>query len=240
VRAAHLDVNQDRASTLPSNAAADARVGRAGRSMEAAGMDFLFDGPGGARTTILLAHGAGAPMDSASMQASAAALAAEGFRVARFEFAYMAARRKGERRPPDRLPVLRKRWLDVIESVGGRGGVVIGGKSMGGRIASLIADEAAVSGLVCLGYPFHPIGKPETLRTAHLATLRTPALFLQGTRDPMGTSDDVAGYTVSPAIRVHWLEGGDHSFKPPKGSGRTEAQNVAEAVVVAAEFTKGV
>jgi predicted alpha/beta-hydrolase family hydrolase len=175
-------------------------------------------------------------MDSPFMARVAAGLAAAGLRVVRFEFAYMAARRKGERRPPDRLPVLRKRWLDVIESVGGRGGVVIGGKSMGGRIASLIADEAAVSGLVCLGYPFHPIGKPETLRTAHLAALRTPALFLQGTRDAMGSRDDVAEYTLSPAIRLHWLEGGDHSFKPPKGSGRTESQNVAEAIASAAAF----
>lgn len=200
--------------------------------------DLLVDGPASAARTVILAHGAGAPMDSPFMARVAKGLAAEEIRVVRFEFAYMAARRKGERRPPDRLPILRKRWLDVIESIGGPRGVVIGGKSMGGRIASLVADEAGVAGLVCLGYPFHPIGKPETLRTAHLATLRTPALFLQGTRDPMGTRDDVAGYALSPAIRVHWLEGGDHSFKPAKGSGRTEGQNVAEAIAVAAAFTK--
>lgn len=202
--------------------------------------DLLVDGPASAARTVILAHGAGAPMDSPFMARVAKGLAAEEIRVVRFEFAYMAARRKGERRPPDRPPLLRKRWLDVIESVGGREGLVIGGKSMGGRIASLVADEAGVAGLVCLGYPFHPIGKPETLRTAHLATLRTPALFLQGTRDAMGSRDDVAGYELSPAIRMHWLEGGDHSFKPPKGSGRTEAQNVAEAVAVAAAFTKSV
>ncbi len=202
--------------------------------------DLLVDGPASAARTVILAHGAGAPMDSTFMARVAKGLAGAGLRVVRFEFAYMAARRKGERRPPDRLPVLRKRWLDVIESVGGRERLVIGGKSMGGRIASLVADEAGVAGLVCLGYPFHPNGKPETLRTAHLATLHTPALFLQGTRDPMGTRDDVSGYELSPAIRVHWLEGGDHSFKPPRGSGRTEAQNVAEAIGLAAEFAKGV
>lgn len=195
----------------------------------------------GAPRTVILAHGAGAPMDSPFMARVAAGLVAAGLRVVRFEFAYMAARRKGQRRPPDREPALRKRWLDVIASVGGRQSVVIGGKSMGGRIASLVADEAGVSrvaGLVCLGYPFHPIGKPETPRTAHLAALRTPALFLQGTRDAMGTREDVAGYALSPAIRVQWLEGGDHSFKPPKASGRTEAQNVAEAIAAAAAFAK--
>lgn len=204
-------------------------------------MDWLFDGPEEA-PRIVLAHGAGAPMDSASLQTLAAGLAAEGLRVARFEFPYMRARRtEGRQRPPDREPVLLDTWREAIKEMselGGAGPLVIGGKSMGGRMASMIADEAGARGLVCLGYPFHPPGKPERLRTAHLADLRTPTLVVQGTRDPFGTREEVAGYQLSPAIRLVWLEDGDHSFKPRASSGRTEAQNLREAVAAVAAFVK--
>ena len=128
----------------------------------------------------------------------------------------------------------------VAEKKGGsKKGLVIGGKSMGGRIASMVADEAGVRGLVCLGYPFHPTGRPERLRTAHLEGLTTPALFVQGTRDPFGTREDVAGYALSPAIRLHWLEDGDHSFKPRKASGYSEAEHLASAADAVAEFIRG-
>jgi predicted alpha/beta-hydrolase family hydrolase len=100
----------------------------------------------------------------------------------------------------------------------------------------MIADEVGARGVVCLGYPFHPPGQPERLRTAHLADLRTRALIVQGTRDAFGTREDVAGYRLSPAIRLHWIEAGDHSFKPPAKSGRTEEQNVEEAIAAAADF----
>lgn len=200
------------------------------------GTPMIFDGPEGG-ATIVLAHGAGAPMDSAPMTAVARGLAASGLRVARFEFPYMRRRREtGERRPPDREPVLREAWHAVIEELGGGGPLVIGGKSMGGRMASLIAGEAGVRGLVCLGYPFHPPGQPDRLRTAHLRDLRTPTLIVQGTRDPFGTPEDVQGYELSPAIQVVWLEDGDHSFKPRASSGRTEKQNVAEAVAAVVGF----
>jgi predicted alpha/beta-hydrolase family hydrolase len=122
----------------------------------------------------------------------------------------------------------------VLDLVGPASEVVIGGKSMGGRIASMIADEAGVAGVVCLGYPFHPPGKPERLRTAHLETLETPTLIVQGTRDQLGTAEDVASYALSPSIEIAWMEDGDHSFKPRKKSGRTHEQNLdagAEAVV---------
>ena len=200
--------------------------------------ELLFDGPADAAMTVALAHGAGAPMDSPFMNRVAAGLAARGVRVARFEFPYMARRREGGRRgaPPDREPVLRAAWHDAVERLGGGPRVVVGGKSMGGRIASMIADEVGARGLVCLGYPFHPPGQPERLRTAHLADLRTRALIVQGTRDAFGTREDVAGYRLSPAIRLHWIEAGDHSFKPPAKSGRTEKQNVEEAIAAAADF----
>ncbi len=181
---------------------------------------FLFDGPADAPITILLAHGAGAPMDSASMTAAAQALAAEGFRVARFEFAYMAARRDGQRKPPPRAETLKPEYVDAVRTLGARGPLVIGGKSMGGRVASMIADElhaaGAVAGLLCLGYPFHPPDKPESLRTAHLAGLQTPTLICQGTRDEFGTRAEVETYPLSGRIRLLWLEDGDHDLKPRK------------------------
>ena len=100
----------------------------------------------------------------------------------------------------------------------------------------MVADEVGARGLVCLGYPFHPPGRPEKLRTAHLETLSTPALIVQGTRDAFGTREDVAGYKLSPAIRVVWLDDGDHSWKPRASSGRTEAQNMAEALTAIRGF----
>ena len=182
---------------------------------------FLFDGPADAPITILLAHGAGAPMDSASMTAAAHALAAEGLRVARFEFAYMAARRTdGARKPPPRAETLKPEYLDAVRALGASGPLVIGGKSMGGRVASMIADDlhaaGTVAGLLCLGYPFHPPGKPENLRTAHLTGLQTPALICQGTRDEFGTRAEVETYPLSDQIRLLWLEDGDHDLKPRK------------------------
>jgi predicted alpha/beta-hydrolase family hydrolase len=124
----------------------------------------------------------------------------------------------------------------VVAELNGGERLVIGGKSMGGRIASMVADEVGARGLVCLGYPFHPPGRPEKLRTAHLETLSTPALIVQGTRDAFGTREDVLGYRLSPAIRVAWLEDGDHSWKPRASSGRTEAQNMAEALTAIRGF----
>ena len=183
--------------------------------------DFLFDGPEAAPVTVLLAHGAGAPMDSAAMTAAARALAAAGLRVARFEFGYMAARRSGTRRPPPRAETVMPEYRAAVAALGATGPLVIGGKSMGGRVASMVADElhaaGAVAGLLCLGYPFHPPGRPEQLRTAHLERLATPALICQGTRDPFGTREEVAGYPLSARIEILWLEDGDHDLKPRKG-----------------------
>ena len=202
--------------------------------------EFLFDGPDDAPYTLVLAHGAGAPMDSPFMQRVAEGVAARGIRVVRFEFAYMARRRAGGGRgAPDRPAVLMARWREVVERLGGGARTVVGGKSMGGRIASMVADEVGARGLVCLGYPFHPPGAPDRLRTAHLETLATPTLIVQGARDTFGSREEIEGYRLSPAIRIAFLEGGDHSFKPPARSGRTEAQNLAEAIGLVADFVLG-
>ncbi len=194
---------------------------------------FLIEGPEDAGITILLAHGAGAPMDSASMSAASKALADQGFRVARFEFGYMAARRTSDqRRPPPKAEVVKPEYLSAIVDLGAKGRLIIGGKSMGGRVASMIADEAygqgLIAGLLCLGYPFHPPGKPEQLRTAHLKDLKTPTLICQGTRDEFGTKDEVPGYELSDRIKLLWLEDGDHDLKPRKTiSGFSAADHLA-------------
>ncbi len=191
---------------------------------------------------VILAHGAGAAMDTPFMTTIAEGLAKAGVRVVRFEFPYMAARRDGgSKRPPDRQPLLLATWEQVIDAVRRRfdpSCLLIGGKSMGGRMASLIADQAEVSGLVALGFPFHAAGKPEkaAARVAHLADLKTPALFCQGTRDALGAEETVEALLLSPAIQMLWLQDGDHSLKPRKLSGRTEAQTLAEAVAAITDF----
>jgi predicted alpha/beta-hydrolase family hydrolase len=195
-------------------------------------MTMIFDGPETAGVTILLAHGAGAPMDSSSMGSVAQALGLVGFRVARFEFGYMAARRSGVRKPPPRAENLIAEYRSAIDALGARGPLVIGGKSMGGRVASMVADEAhkagSIAGLLCLGYPFHPPAKPTQLRTQHLEHLRTPALIVQGDRDAFGSRDEVSGYVLSKQIEIVWLEDGDHDLKPRKSvSGFTAADHMA-------------
>ena len=208
----------------------------------------LFDGPDNAPATVLLAHGAGAPMDSPFMAAIATGLAERGWRALRFEFPSMARQRSSGRRPgPDRLPVLqdtfRRLVLQEAEAWPGRP-LFLGGKSMGGRGASLLVDEltaaAEVRGCLCLGYPFHPPGRPLQLRTEHLATLRTPTLILQGERDTFGKREEVESYTLSPQVQLQWIPAGDHSFKPTRASGRTEADNWALAVERADRFCRGV
>jgi predicted alpha/beta-hydrolase family hydrolase len=205
-------------------------------------VDFLFDGPEDARITIMLAHSAGAPMDSASLNATAKVLANAGFRIARFEFAYMAARRSGERKPPPKAETVMPEYVAAIDALGPTPGpLVIGGKSMGGRVASMIADAALdagrIAGLLCLGYPFHPIGRPQQLRTAHLTGLRTPTLICQGTRDEFGDRYEVGSYGLSDAIEMFWLEDGDHDLRPRKSiSGFTTAQHLSSVAEKVTEW----
>jgi predicted alpha/beta-hydrolase family hydrolase len=200
----------------------------------------LIDGPAHAPATLVLAHGAGAPMDSAFMAAISGGLAGCGWRVVRFEFPYMAQMRlSGQRRAPDRLLRLLDAFREQVALEAGRT-LVIGGKSMGGRVASLLADElSAVSGCLCLGYPFHPPGRPGQLRIEHLQMLRTPTLILQGERDSFGRRGEVEAYPLSPAIELEWIPGGDHSFKPTRSSGATEAGNWSHAVACADRWCRG-
>jgi predicted alpha/beta-hydrolase family hydrolase len=183
---------------------------------------MLWDGPTRGAARVLLAHGAGAGMESPFMTWVASGLAERGVGVARFEFPYMLRRQQGVRPPPDRAPVLLAAFRSAALELAGQRGVhrlIIAGKSMGGRIASMIADDLGVRGLVCLGYPFHPPAHPEKTRVEHLAALETPSLIVQGTRDAFGTRADVRKYRLSAAIRVDWVEDGNHDLAPRKRAG---------------------
>lgn len=206
---------------------------------------FLTNGPRDAQTLLVLAPGAGAPMTSDWMTNVAGLLGAAGLRVARFNFAYMAARvETGSRKPPPKAEALVQEYEAALALIVGQEPfarrVLIGGKSLGGRVASLAAGalfaEQRIAGLVCFGYPFHPPKQASSLRTAHLVTLSCPTLILQGERDPFGTRAEVEGYGLPESIAVHWAKDGDHDLLPRRASGATLADNLGQAVRTIADF----
>ena len=176
-------------------------------------------------------------MDSDFMSRIADGLFAENFEVVRFEFPYMQERREtGKKRPPDRAPKLLEAFHAQVTACGGPEKCVLAGKSMGGRMASMLAAEISVKGVLCLGYPFHAPGKLDKVRIEHFAHVHQPVLILQGERDPFGKRDEAEGYTLSKSITMDFLPDGDHDLKPRKASGRTGAENWADAVDRIAEF----
>jgi predicted alpha/beta-hydrolase family hydrolase len=188
---------------------------------------------------LILAHGAGAPMDSAFMNEMAAQLAQRGIDVLRFEFPYMAQRREdGKKRPPNPQARLLDEWHQVYALVRTQveGRLAIGGKSMGGRMASLVADELGADALVCLGYPFYAAGKADKPRVEHLAGLQTRTLIVQGERDALGNQAAVQGYDLSAQIELYWLPAADHDLKPLKASGFTHPQHMESAADRVAAF----
>ncbi|MFD2204068.1 alpha/beta family hydrolase [Kiloniella antarctica] len=186
---------------------------------------FLHNGPEKGKATILFTHGAGAPMDTEFMKVIAEELGNLGYSIHRFEFPYMTERRlTGKKRPPDRAPLLREFWQKTIDHFTDRP-LFIMGKSLGGRMATMVVNEADVSGVICLGYPFHPPGKPEKTRTEHLKDLKTPTLIIQGTRDPFGKPEEIKEYDLSSSIKIEWSEDGDHSLVPRKRSGLSSLNN---------------
>lgn len=199
---------------------------------------LLFGGPASSPVTLLLAPGAGAGQASPGMAAIAEALATAGLRVARWDFAF----RSRPRPVPPKAETLVPEVTAALGALEARGPVVIGGKSMGGRVASLAADPlhaaGRIAGLLCLGYPFHPPNRPDRPRTTHLADLRTPTLIVQGTRDPFGTPEDVAGYALSRSIEIHWIEDGDHDLKPRRRvTGLSHAEALARMAARVAAWT---
>jgi len=178
---------------------------------------------GPAIATFVCAHGAGGNMHDRGMQAVAKQLRGRGLDVVRFNFPY--SEKKSGR--PDPMPVLQACIRDVVAEVGKR--VIIGGRSMGGRAASMLAaDGFDADGLLLLAYPLHPAGKPEQLRDAHLPRITMPTLCLNGTRDPLCRRDLMDAVRVGPNFEMHWLDGADHSFHVLKSSGRIDADVMAE------------
>ena len=191
--------------------------------------------------TLILAHGAGAGQKSPWMVKTAQALAERGITVATFDFPYMAA----GRRVPDRAPILESAWRDALSTPDLKVGptrVFIGGKSMGGRIATHIAAQGVegVSGVVLLGYPLHPPGKPEQRRGAHLPKIQQPVLFVQGSADTFGTADEISEVVKTmPNAFLHVIEGGDHSFKVKGGAAKNVAV-FAEVITTVVEWINGI
>ena len=197
-------------------------------------MQLIFDGPSNG-PLFVFAHGAGASLTSDFMEKVATGLAKQGIRVARFNFNYMQQRiETGSRRPPERAPHLIKQFMDVIQTLNQP--MVIGGKSMGGRMATLLAAQEPaellqnVKGIACLGYPFHPQGKPEKLRTEHLPAIKQPLAIIQGSRDKLGDKEEVEGYSLPEHFQWCWLEDGDHDFKPRVKSGLTQQQHIQSSI----------
>jgi uncharacterized protein len=215
------------------------------RQQEAvSGLPYQHAGPTRPLARLLLAHGAGAGANTPFMAAVANLLAERGIATLRFEFAYMAARRQaGRKKPPPKAERLMDEYRAAVDGVPTGAPLLIGGKSMGGRVASLVADElhaqGRIAGLVCLGYPFHPPKKPHQLRTSHLIGLACPALIVQGERDPFGSRSEVEALNLSAAIRFHWAGDGDHDLGPAGGSGFTRKGNLATAADAIAAFAKG-
>lgn len=198
--------------------------------------DYLQAGHG---LHAILAHGSAVGMEHEFMQRWADALIEQGFQVSLFNYQYMQTiQATGKRRPPARVPTLieeHKQWLQLLTE---NEPVLLMGKSLGGRMSSLMAQEYSdqVMGWCAMGYPFHPQGKPETLRTEHLLTNKVPGLIVQGTRDALGNAQEVEGYHLPDSIKLHWLDNMDHGFKPYKGAPLSQWQAVEHAAAWAAAW----
>ncbi|MCP4598180.1 MAG: alpha/beta hydrolase [Neptuniibacter sp.] len=177
-------------------------------------------------------------MDSEFMEVIAQQLAEIGLEVVRFEFPYMIKRREdGKKRPPDRMPVLLSHLQQLISESKKEGTpLYIAGKSMGGRVATMLLESEDVDACFVFGYPFHPVGKPNKLRTEHLENLSKPLHIFQGTRDTMGSFNEVSEYNLSPSVHLHWLEDGNHDLKPRKVSGYSQQDHIDHAVKTIKEW----
>lgn len=185
-----------------------------------------------ARAVIIFAHGAGADMNSEYLNKMSLIFKQHKFNVLRFNFPYMDKRKvDGKRRPPDRMPALLSCYMSVVENVDTRLPIYIAGKSMGGRVAATLAGDASfvekhnVKGVFCIGYPFHPVKKPEKLRLEPLQETTLPILVLQGERDALGSRDEITHYELPELCRISFFEDGDHDLKPRVKSGFTLVQH---------------
>lgn len=210
-------------------------------------LEYSLQGPRrGADRAVLLAHGAGSDMEAPALTVVADALADAGVPSLRFNFPYRVRGKKA----PDRAPVLEAAAREAVGELCERAGLgperlVLGGRSMGGRYCSMVVghpdDPVAALGLLLLGYPLHPAGKPEKLRVEHFPRLDVPVLFVSGTRDalaPRETLDREAAAIPGP-VSFHWLETADHGFRPLKRSGWTQEEALAETASASVEWVEG-
>ncbi len=207
--------------------------------------EFLVDSPEeDPKGIFLLAHGAGKGMASPFMETIAKGVTHAGVRVVRFHFPYMEdTLRTGKESPSNQRRILKQCFSEVImhciekERCPSKY-IIIGGKTMGARIASMVADDHKVAGVICLGYPFHPLKRPKYFRIKHLKTIQTPTLICQGERDPFGKREEVQQRILSKSIKFHWLADGDNNFKPRILSGRTLDENMEDAIRASNRFIK--
>lgn len=182
-------------------------------------------------------------MDSPFMERITEMLFEQGVCAVRFEFPYMAERRtSGAKRPPPSAEKLLPDFLEkitLLKNVAKRP-IYIGGKSMGGRVAAMIGCAApkSVRGILCFGYPLHPPGAPEDLRSLPLEKASVPVLVCQGERDPFGNRADFAKFIPSSKVEIEWLESGDHDFEPLKAATTTHQRNILKAAQLAASFCR--
>lgn len=208
-------------------------------------MRWLTNGSLDRSCHLILAHGAGAPMTSAFLDAVAAKLDRRGITVHRFEFPFMAARTAGgPKRPAPRAEILVPAYRDAIADCRSRlpstARLLIGGKSLGGRVACLAATDAGlaeiVAGVVVLGFPLHPLHNPKATRAPALLGLAVPALIVQGTRDPFGGPEAFAALNLPRSVVIHSIAGGDHDLAPLKSTGRTSDEALSEAADAIGRF----
>ncbi|TWX73919.1 alpha/beta fold hydrolase [Colwellia sp. C1TZA3] len=190
-----------------------------------------------AKALVIFAHGAGADMHHAYIEELIALMNAQQLSVLRFNFPFMDKRKlDGKRRPPDRMPALVECYQAILANANSTLPIYIAGKSMGGRIAATLAGDKVlmqkqlVSGVICLGYPFHPVKKPEKLRLAPLQNTQLPVLILQGERDALGSESEIKQYEISSRCQLHYFSDGDHDLKPRVKSGYNLKQHQTTAV----------
>lgn len=207
----------------------------------------LLDSAEDAKALVIFAHGAGADMEHEYIEALVRLMNAKKLSVLRFNFPFMDKRKlDGKRRPPDRMPALIACYQSVLSSISVDSNahlpIYIGGKSMGGRVAAMLSCDKVlmfnekINGVICLGYPFHPVKKPEKLRLAPLQETHLPVLILQGQRDALGSEEEINSYEVSSRCQLHYFHDGDHDLKPRIKSGYNLKQHQNSAINKMSEF----
>ena len=203
--------------------------------------NILINGPKEAKNILLLAHGAGAPMDSIFMNTISDGLNNNGIITFRFEFPYMEKRRSGKNTFPDKLDILCDFYKKIyfnIKKANPDKNIWLGGKSMGGRVATLISRSLDIKGVIVFGYPFHPINKLDKLRLESLQLSGPTILIIQGTRDKFGTITEVKKYKIHKNNTIFWIKDGDHSYNTLKKSELSSKDAIVQAYNEASIFIK--